>query len=356
MKRKNKLNFSNRKSRKPKIIAVSLVCAAVIVLCVLTAIAIKTGISRRSQAPVNNTVKTTEKTTAAETALPSDVSITVPTVPAASSEGVANTAENELKSKAKYAGLFDLSNPKVLYAKNINKKISPASLTKLLTACVALQYSDAQSVFTVGSELDLVKKGSSLCLISKGQKLKLYDLICGMLLASGNDASYTIAVNTARIASGNKNMSDKQSVKYFIDLMNAYAEAVGAKNSHFATPDGWDSDKQYSTVYDLYRIASNALAMKEIKEIVGLSEKYALFETGEHITWKNTNRLLIKKDEYYYKGATGVKTGTTGKAGMCLIASAKKNGRELMAIVLGCETDKIRYKTAAKLFDYGFKN
>ena len=110
---------------------------------------------------------------------------------------------------------YDITGDKLIFSKNSSAKISIASTTKIVTSLVALQNADPEEIFTVGTELNLVKPNSSLCFISKGQQLKLKTLIAGMLLPSGNDAAYTVAVNIARKHSGNSSMSDSDAVSYF---------------------------------------------------------------------------------------------------------------------------------------------
>ena len=99
-----------------------------------------------------------------------------------------------------------------------------------------------------------MRSGSSLCLIRPGHKLKLYDLLTGMLMASGNDAAYTVAVTTARAVKTDTAKTDAQAVAYFSELMNSYASSIGMKDSHFTTPEGWDDASQYTTVSDPHRL------------------------------------------------------------------------------------------------------
>lgn len=249
------------------------------------------------------------------------------------------------------AGLFDTTDMARVFSKNEIKKIAPASLTKIITACVALEYASKDEVFTVGSELELVMPNSSVCLISKGHRLTLYDLLTGMLVKSGNDAAYTIAVNIARIASGDKDMSDKQAIKHFCSLMNDFAEKAGAVNSNFENPDGWDGKNHYTTIKDLALICAEAIKHPEICEIVKIDTKHVVFESGESITWSNTNLLLNKESSYYMPEAVGMKTGTTPDAGNCLIALADINSKKYIAIVTGCETNEGRYESMHRLLE-----
>lgn len=238
----------------------------------------------------------------------------------------------------------------VLSSHNANERSAPASLTKLLTASVALKYVDADEVFTVGTEPDLVPEGSSLCLISEGHRLKLRDLIAGMLMASGNDAAYTVAVSTARIVSGEA-LDDSEAVEYFCGLMNDFAADLGMNNSHFASPDGFDNNAQYTTAEDLLILARYVLDVSGIREIIGSFQKYVVFESGENITWTNTNQLLNPQSEFYSENAVGMKTGTTNKAGCCLIAAFTKSEKHYIAVILGAENDISRYSLALECFN-----
>lgn len=244
----------------------------------------------------------------------------------------------------KSAALACIDDKELLYCDNINECIAPASLTKLLTACVAMHYLSSDTVITVGSEQNLVKPGSSLCLIKPGHKLKLNDLISGMLMASGNDAAYTVAVTTARAARPDVPMTDSQAVEYFSKLMNEYASLLGMKNSHFVNPDGWDDASQFTTVSDLLKVANHAFSVPEIKDIIGTYKKKVYFVSGENITWTNTNALLNPNGAYYCADAVGMKTGTTENAGNCLIAAFKCNGKTYLSAVTGCTTSNDRYE------------
>lgn len=236
-----------------------------------------------------------------------------------------------------------------LFDYNADMRVAPASLTKLLTASVALEHMRADEVITVGSELQMLPPESSVCLISAGHQLTLRDLIRGMLMMSGNDAAYTVAVSVARAVNGNTEMPDKEAATYFCELMNESAKQLGMNNSRFTTPDGSDSSGQYSTANDLRILAEHALSVPEIREIVTEYQKYVVFESGENITWTNSNRLLNPDDEFYRKDAIGLKTGTTSKAGCCLIAAFAKDGNTYVSVVMGCDTDNERYQTTLSL-------
>lgn len=240
------------------------------------------------------------------------------------------------------AVVFRVGDETELFCENADARVAPASLTKLLTACAALCYISSDEVFTVGTEQELLPSGSSVCLISEGQRLTLYDLITGMLMVSGNDAAYTVAASTARRIGGEA-MSDHDAIEYFCGLMYKFAGRLGMKDSRFNTPDGSDSAGQYTTANDLRILTEYALSVPEIREIVSERERYVVFESGENITWRNSNRLLDPDDEFYCETAVGLKTGTTPKAGCCLIAAFEVNGGTYISVVTGCSSDSERY-------------
>jgi len=247
------------------------------------------------------------------------------------------------------AGLYDGRTLSCIYSKNQNERIYPASLTKIVTACTALRYVPTDVVVRVGTELQFVREGSSVCWLQRGHRLTMYDLLTGMLLSSGNDAAYTVAVTTARIVAGNTEMSDGEAVEYFCGLMNDFVEDLGANNSHFVNPDGWDDDAQYTSVWDLAVITSYALKVPEIREITSLQSKKVHFVSGGSITWENTNSLMNPESKYYCPQVTGMKTGSTSLAGKCLISVVQLDGSEYISIVSGCEKEKDRYGSSLEL-------
>ena len=290
------------------------------------------------QKPIT-TVGTTKTTDLSTTVEASTISATSET----------NSVTMQSSVSATCAGLYNAKTMECLYENSVDNKIYPASLTKIVTACTALKYVSPDTIFTVGTEQRLVPKGSSLCLIKPGHRLNLRDLLTGMLMCSGNDAAYTVAVNVAREVSGNTNMSNSEAITYFSELMNNYARSLGATNSNFTNPDGWDDENQYSTVYDLAIISAHAIQINEIRSIVSSKSKYVVFESGENITWKNTNALLQPKSKYYLPQVIGLKTGTTANAGNCLIAVVNINGVEYISVVIGCESDSARYRSVHEL-------
>ena len=210
------------------------------------------------------------------------------------------------------AGLFDVTDRSILYAKNIHEKRYPASTTKILTAYVALKYGDLNSTATVSKEALNIDSDSSVCGLSVGDTLTLEQLLYGLLLSSGNDAANVIA----ELVSGSQ--------EAFVTLMNQEALALGATNSHFVNAHGLQDEQHYTTAYDLYLIFQAAFSNQLFAQIIRTTDYTAEFtgSKGEAVkkNWKNSNRYLTG-DKEIPEGLTvlGGKTGTTLDAGSCLI-------------------------------------
>ncbi len=259
-------------------------------------------------------------------------------------------AEEQLPAEC-YVGLYRLDTMECLYQEGEDVSIYPASLTKILTACTALKYASPDTIYTVSTELALVQPHSSLCMIQQGHQLTLRDLLTGMLISSGNDAAYTIAVNVAREVTENPDLSDEEATACFVGLMNDYAAELGAENTHFINPEGWDNPEHQTTVHDLALISAHAMQYDVIREIASTPSKHVVFASGEIVTWYNTNALLHEDSEYYLPQAIGLKTGTTDLAGMCLAAVIEADGVEYIAISANCQTNDDRYGKVLQLIE-----
>ncbi len=250
--------------------------------------------------------------------------------------------------------VYDTGADTVLYSKNSNIKIPPASTAKLVTALVALEYADKEEIFPVGTELSLVPDNSSLCLILEGHRLKTKTFISGMLLRSGGDAAYSLAVNIARKCAENSEMTDEEAIEYFCSLMNSYCESIGCKNTNFVSPDGWDTEENYTTAEDMLLVAKKALENEALMTIAKNPGRYFYFASGENILWENTNLLLIPESDYYCPYVTGLKTGTSHKAGNCIIASAEKDGNTLLVLSFGGKNDSERFGVTKDIIELIF--
>lgn len=279
------------------------------------------------------------------TATVTSASCTITTVVTTHTSAVTQIDYPECKASAFYS----LDDKEIIYSDTIDARIAPASLTKLITASVALKYADKNDIFTVGSEQSFVSVYSSLCGLQTGNMLTLEDLITGMLMSSGNDAAYTIAVSVARELEPDKYMSDYEAVDYFCGLMNSFAREIGMKDTNFVNPDGWDDDAQYTTVADLLKTAEYAYSVPLLRDITGTYEKTVTLYSGETYTWTNSNLLLDPYSDYYCEEAVGMKTGTTLSAGNNLIAVFSRNGRKYISVVCGCLSDNERYELTLEL-------
>lgn len=231
-----------------------------------------------------------------------------------------------------------------------NERIYPASITKLFTAYVAMQYIDPETKITAGDELDLVAWGSSIAKIKKGDVLTAGQLVEAMILPSGNDAAYMLACQAGRAIKGNPNLSASAAVQAFMTQMNAKAKAAGMTGTNFVNPDGIHDSKHYTTFADL--VILGKLSMEDatiMKHAVTPNKMVELH--GESIEWKNTNQLVNPAKPYYCPYAVGLKTGQTPSAGSCLLSAFRKDGQELLIGVFGCPEEEDRFDDTLQLFN-----
>lgn len=243
---------------------------------------------------------------------------------------------NPPQLQAESAILLDAKTGQILYDKNIHQRRAPASTTKVLTALLAIESGRLDEITTVSIQAASTP-GSTLQLYA-GQKISLRQLLTGLLLRSGNDAAVAIAEHLAG------------SVNAFADLMNQKAYSIGARESHFVNPHGLSRPDHYTTAYDLAIITRYALQNPTFAELVSTKETQIewLNRNGheEDRSLRNTNKLL-----WMFEDADGVKTGTTGAAGPCLVSSATRDNQKLIAVVLH---DASRWYDSMKLLKYGF--
>ncbi|MGB9779405.1 D-alanyl-D-alanine carboxypeptidase family protein [Caldanaerobacter sp.] len=237
---------------------------------------------------------------------------------------------------AKAAIVMDQNTGRVLYEKNVHMKLPMASTTKIMTLIIALEKGNLKDIVTVSQKAASI--GGSSIWLSPGEKIDMESLLYGLMLSSGNDAATAIAEHIA----GN--------VENFAEMMNQKAKEIGAYNTHFVTPSGLDIgiDDHYTTAYDLALITRYAfLNYPKFAEIVSTKEKTIPWEGKEWDRYlRNKNKLL-----WIYEGADGVKTGFTNKAGRCLVSSATREGRRLIAVVLN---SPLMWEDSMKILDYAF--
>jgi len=233
--------------------------------------------------------------------------------------------------------LLDFASGQPIVAHNADERVEPASLTKLMTAYLvfdALRKKTITREQTAPVSQRAWKAGGSRMFIEPRKPVTVDELLRGMIVQSGNDA--TIAL--AELIAGSEEV--------FAQMMNREAQRLGLKNTHFTNASGWPDAKHYSTARDLAGLAAALIR--------DFPDEYALYSTKEYrynnITQPNRNRLL-----WLDPNVDGVKTGYTEAAGYCLIASAKRGPRRLVSVVLGTNSDGMRVQESQKLLNYGFQ-
>ena len=318
-----------------------------------TSVSSSSGTQEGTTEGTGHTIATTTTTTVQQTT--STTTTTVPSVPTTPKPpSNPEIPGSGIIPQAGHAILFNATENRVIYGYGYDERCYPASLTKLMTAIVALETCDEDTVFTVGEEILLVQEGSSTAYLQQGQQMKRDVLLHAMLLDSGGDAAYVLAAGIGHLLYGDPSLPAPDAVEAFCAQMNRKAQELGAVSSHFANPDGFHHANHYTTPMDILTISRYAYSLPEIRDIVSRSSIRDVFETGEDVTWKNSNRLLRQGDTYYYAGATGMKTGYTSEAGDCLVATAERNGMTLFAVVMDAPTDEARWTDAIALLDAGF--
>jgi serine-type D-Ala-D-Ala carboxypeptidase (penicillin-binding protein 5/6) len=250
---------------------------------------------------------------------------------------------------ASEAILMDADTGNILYEKSAEDPVPMASTTKIMTALIAIQSGRLDQMVTIGQDAhdEVTQNQGSSAYLVVGDKIKLQDLLYGLLLPSGDDAAVSIADAIAG------------SVQNFVTIMNVEAQKLGLYQTHFYNVDGLPpTDNQgnpingihYSTAYDLARLARRAMGLPLFAKIVA-TKAYTLPASDTHhfYPWTSTNKLLG-----VYQGILGIKTGSTPEAGECLVFAAKRNGHTLIGVVLHATTDANRFKDAQTLLNWGF--
>ena len=255
---------------------------------------------------------------------------------------------------AQSALLMDMNSGRVLYSKNPDERVFPASITKIMTGIIALETGNMND--TVAATYDALKTitlEDSAMGILLDEELTMEQLVNGMLIHSANDAANVIAVHLAG------------SVEGFADMMNQKAQELGMTGTHFVNACGSHDDNHYTTARDIAILAKYAMQNEQFREIVK-TVIYKISPTNRYTqerTLVNTNMFLstILSTYHYYPPAIGVKTGHTSQAGYCLASAASYNETELMAVVMNCDNldtkaNAYSYTESKRLFDFGFDN
>ncbi|MBH8596668.1 MULTISPECIES: D-alanyl-D-alanine carboxypeptidase family protein [unclassified Thermoactinomyces] len=244
-------------------------------------------------------------------------------------------AEQDLAPGAQAAILYDATSGRILYQKNADKEMLIASLTKIMTAIIAIENGKMNELVTVGPDAAGVE-GSSIYL-KQGEKIPLSTLLYGLMLRSGNDAAVAIAEHIGGSLEG------------FVYMMNEKAAYLGMVHTHFVNPHGLDMPGHYSSARDLAILTAYALKNPIFQEIVKTEVKTVPWP-GEkwHRKFYNKNKMLR-----FYKWADGVKTGYTKKARRTLVSSATKDGHQLITVTLNDGDD---WKDSMNMLEYGFNH
>ena len=246
----------------------------------------------------------------------------------------------KLAENAKSAILIEASTGTVLYEKNADEKLVPASMTKMMSMLLILEAIENgvlkwDQVITVSENASSM--GGSQILLETGEKMTVQDLFKGVAIASGNDAVVALAE------------ASYGSVNNFVSHMNKKAKELGLENTNFKNPHGLDAADHYSSARDMSLIAQELSKHEKVFEFTSVYEDYLRQNTDRKIWLVNTNKLVR-----FYDGVDGLKTGFTNGAGYCITATAKKNGMRIIAVVMGEPTSKLRNKEISEMFDYSF--
>lgn len=246
---------------------------------------------------------------------------------------------NDLNIQAKSAVLMEASTGKILYEQNSHEKLPPASVTKVMTMLLIMEAIDNGKISfddMVASSEYAASMGGSQIYLEPGEQMSVHDMLKAIAVASGNDASVAMAEHIYG------------SEEAFVKAMNDKAKELGMNDTNFVNCNGLDADNHYTSAYDIALMSRELLKHPKIHDYLTIwidslrDGKFGL---------ANTNKLIR-----FYPGANGIKTGSTGKALYCLSASAKRDGMQLIAVIMAAPNTKERFNAATKLLDYGFAN
>ncbi|WHY27943.1 serine-type D-Ala-D-Ala carboxypeptidase DacF [Bacillus wiedmannii] len=249
-------------------------------------------------------------------------------------------AAPKLAEQASSAIVIEQDTGKVLFDKNPNEKLPPASMTKIMTMLLIMEQVEKGKLKLtdkVRASEHAASMGGSQIFLEPGEEMTVNEMLKGIAIASGNDASVAVAEHIAGSEEG------------FVNMMNKKAKDLGLKNTHFQNPTGLPAKDHYSTANDMAIMAKELMKYPLIRKYTGKYEDYLREDTDKKFWLVNTNKLVR-----FYPGVDGVKTGFTTEAKYCLTASAEKNGMRVISVVMGAPTSKERNNQVTKLLDYAF--
>ncbi|WP_139187824.1 D-alanyl-D-alanine carboxypeptidase family protein [Bacillus tuaregi] len=254
----------------------------------------------------------------------------------------ASAEENgvQLAENVKSAILIERDTGKVLYEKNSNEQLPPASMTKIMTMLLIMEALD-EGKLTLNEKVRAseyaASMGGSQIFLEPGEEMTVKEMLEGIAIGSGNDASVAMAERIAGSEDG------------FVEMMNQKAKELGLKNTKFKNTTGLPVDDHFSTAYDMALMAKELLKYEDITKFTGTYEAYLRENTDKKFWLVNTNKLVR-----FYPGVDGLKTGFTREAMYCLTATAEKDGMRVIAVVFGAPSSKERNAQVTKMLDYAF--
>ena len=247
----------------------------------------------------------------------------------------------ELAENAKSAIMLEVTTGEILYEKNIHERYAPASMTKMMSLLLVMEYiEDGGMKYTdkIRVSENASGMGGSQIFLKTGEEMTVNDLLKGVSIASANDAITALAERVAG------------TTEAFVNMMNDKAKKLGLKNTNFKNVHGLDEEGHYSSAYDMAIIGKELVAHQKILDFSSIYEDYLREDSDEKVWLVNTNKLVR-----FYEGADGLKTGYTEEAGYCLTATAKKNNMRLITVVMGEPDSSKRNSETTKMLDYGFE-
>ncbi len=248
--------------------------------------------------------------------------------------------ELNLAENAKSAIIIETSSGKILWEKNAHEKLAPASMTKIMSMLIIIENIESGNLRwneKITASLNASSMGGSQIFLEPGEKMTVQDLLKGIAIGSGNDATVAMAERIAGTESK------------FVELMNSKAQELGLKDTNFKNSTGLDAENHYSSAYDMAIMAKELIKHEKILEFTSTYEDYLRQDTGNSFWLVNTNKLVR-----YYQGVDGLKTGFTNTAGYCLTATAKRGDMRLITVVMNEPSSEVRSKETSSMLDYGF--
>ena len=247
--------------------------------------------------------------------------------------------------------VYDVKNDVIIFSKGSDRVVYPGSTTKLLTALFALNVLPTDQEITPGSELTLVKEGSSVAYIKEHHTLSVEMLVEAMLIPSGNDAAYVLAAATGRVLSGDDGIDGVLAVEYFMDGLREYASENGLCGTSLTVPDGYGDSDHYTTTEDMIIVSRLAMENELIMKYVSMPRTEVVYASGHTNEWINTNKLIDENSSFYSPYVTGLKTGSIDGECSLVFSFEFEDGREYIGGVFGSPDKNTRFYDALKIIE-----